>query len=104
MHRTTINLPESIVQRAKIKALRENATVSQVLRDLLAGWVAGDISLDSEQSAWQKKVALARAARGMWADRDTDDFLATSRAGLTQREAGDYSEIPLRRTTSAGSC
>ena len=86
MHRTTIHLPESIVRRAKIKALRENATVSQVLHDLLAGWVAGDISLESEQGVWQKRVALARAARGMWADRDTDDFLATSRAGLTKRD------------------
>ena len=46
---------------AKIKALRDNTTVSQVLRALLAGWAAGDISLDSVQGAWQKKVALARA-------------------------------------------
>jgi hypothetical protein len=36
MHRITINVPESTFQRARIKALRENVAVSEVIRDLLA--------------------------------------------------------------------
>jgi hypothetical protein len=34
MHRTTINLPDGIFQRARVKALREDVTVSEVLRIL----------------------------------------------------------------------
>jgi len=41
MHRTTINVPESIFRRARIKALKEDVTVGEVLRELLARWVAG---------------------------------------------------------------
>jgi len=79
MHRTTINVPESIFQRARIKALRENVAVSEVIRDLLARWVAGEIELASKERSQEKLVDLARAARGMWADRDPDSYLAASR-------------------------
>jgi hypothetical protein len=75
MHRTTINVPESIFQRARIKALRENVAVSEVIRDLLARWVAGEIKLASRERSREKLVDLARAARGMWADRDPDSYL-----------------------------
>ena len=61
-----------------------NSTV--VLRDLLARWVAGDIKLASEEPTQDELVALARAARGMWADRDPDAYLAASRAGLKARD------------------
>ena len=74
MHRTTINVPESIFQRAR-KALRENGTVSEVIRDLLARWVASEIKLASKERSREKLVALARSARGMWADRDPDSYL-----------------------------
>ena len=86
MHRTTINIPDSIFHRAKIKALREDVTVSEVLRDLLARWVAGEIKLAAEERTREDLVALARAARGMWADRDADAYLSASRAGLTDRD------------------
>jgi len=86
MHRTTINIPDSILHRAKIKALKEDVTVSEVLRDLLARWVAGEIRLSSEEHSREELVTLARAARGMWADRDPDTYLATSRAGLKERD------------------
>ena len=43
MHRTTINLSEPVYQQARMKALQENVTVSEVVRDLLARWVAGEI-------------------------------------------------------------
>jgi predicted DCC family thiol-disulfide oxidoreductase YuxK len=75
MHRITINVPESIFQRARIKALRENVAVSEVIRDLLARWVAGEIELASKERSREKLVDLARAARGMWADRDPDSYL-----------------------------
>ena len=84
MHRTTINLSESVLQQAKMKALREEVTVSEVIRDLLARWVAGEIELD--QDARARQVTLARAAQGMWADRDPDAYLAASRAGLQERD------------------
>lgn len=86
MHRTTINVSESILQRAKIKALREETTVSEVIRELLARWVAGEIGLGPGDRARDRRVALARAARGMWADRDPDAYLAASRAGLREHD------------------
>jgi hypothetical protein len=86
MHRTTINVPESVFHRARIKALRENVAVSEVIRDLLARWVAGEIELASKEPSREKLVALARAARGMWADQDPDSYLAASRTGLKERD------------------
>lgn len=86
MHRTTINIPDSDFQRARIKALRENVTVAEVVRHLLARWVTGEIKLSDEESSREKLVALARASRGMWADRDPDTYLAEGRAGLEARD------------------
>jgi hypothetical protein len=86
MHRTTINMPDAVFQRARVKALREDVTVSEVLRDLLARWVTGEIKLASEERSREELVALARAARGMWADRDPDAYLAASRTGLKERD------------------
>jgi hypothetical protein len=86
MHRTTINFSESVFQQAKIKALREQVTVSEVLRELLARWVADEIDLDPAKQSRERQVALARAAHGMWADREPDTFLATSRARLSERD------------------
>ena len=86
MHRTTINVPESIFRRARIKALKEDVTVGEVLRELLARWVAGEIGLTSGERSREELVALARSARGMWADRDPDAYLAASRAGLRERD------------------
>lgn len=87
MHRTTINVPEPLFQQARIKALRQSVAVSEVIRHLLARWVAGDIKLSSEEESREKLVALARSARGMWADRDPDAYLSASRAGLGERDA-----------------
>ena len=49
MHRTTINLSEPIYRQARIKALREDVTVSEVVRDLLTRWVAGEIDLTDRE-------------------------------------------------------
>jgi hypothetical protein len=86
MHRTTINISDSVFQQARIKALREDVSVSEVVRDLLARWVSGEIDLATEGRARQKLVRLAREAQGMWADRDADAYLAASRAGLDERD------------------
>jgi predicted CopG family antitoxin len=86
MHRTTINVSEPVFQQAKIKALREQVTVSEVIRELLARWVADEIDLEPGKQARERQVALARAARGMWADRDPGAFLAASRDGLAERD------------------
>jgi len=86
MHRTTINISESVFRQARLKALRENVTVSEVMRDLLARWVSGEIEHSAGDRTREKLVALARDAQGMWADRDTDAYLAASRAGLDERD------------------
>ena len=86
MHRTTINFSERVFQKAKIKALREELTVSEVLRELLARWVDDEIELDPGRQSRERQVAMARAAHGMWDDRDPDVFLQTSRAGLSERD------------------
>jgi hypothetical protein len=86
MHRTTINVPESIFRRARIKALREDVAVSEVIRDLLARWVAGEIELSARAHSREELVALARSAQGMWANRDPDDYLTASRTGLVGRD------------------
>jgi len=86
MHRTTINFSEPVFRQAKIKALREEVTVSEVIRELLARWVADEIELEPGNGGRERQVALARAARGMWADRDPDAYLAASRAGLRRRD------------------
>jgi hypothetical protein len=86
MHRTTINFSERVLQQAKIKALREDVTVSEVIRELLARWVDGEIDLEAGRQSRQRQVALARAAHGMWADQDPDALLAASRARLAERD------------------
>ena len=86
MVNSTIRIPESVLERAKIKAKEEDKAVEQVVRDLLDGWLEGAIHLTAEKHPRKELVALARAAQGMWADRDPDEYLALSRAGLGQRD------------------
>jgi len=86
MHRTTISVSKRVLQEAKIKALREDVTVSEVVRELLARWVADEIDLQPGKRSRDRQVALARAAQGMWADRDPDAFLAASRTRLSERD------------------
>jgi len=68
--------------------------VSKVIRDLLARWVAGEIELTSNEHSREELVALARSARGMWADRDPDTYLAASQADLKENgEALDNARL-----------
>ena len=86
MHRTTIRMTERVFRDAKLRALRENVTVSEVLRNLLGRWVAGEIQLSPDTEPHERRVALARAAPGMWSDRDSDAYLNASRQGLQERD------------------
>jgi hypothetical protein len=86
VHRTTVNVPDDIFQEARIKALREKVAVGQVIRDLLARWVAGEVEISSREGSQDRLIALARSARAMWAGRDPDAYLAAGRAGLTERD------------------
>ena len=86
METATIAIPEPILQRAKIKAQKENTEIEQVVHDLLTRWIDGEIGLDVEKHSRDELVALARAARGMWSDRDPDEYLAESRVGLQKRD------------------
>jgi hypothetical protein len=86
MHRTTINLPEPTLRKAKLKALHQNVTLSEVLRTLLARWADGEIGLAPDESNRARLAEMARRARGMWAERDADAYLATSRSGLVEHD------------------
>jgi hypothetical protein len=82
----TIKVPESIFQRARVKAQEEDVAVDQVVHDLLSRWIVGEIRLPAEKRSREDLIALARAARGMWADRHPDHYLTASRAGLSKRD------------------
>lgn len=86
MHRTTINITERVYRDARLKALREDVTLSEVVRNLLGRWAAGELQLGPDDSAHERQVALARAAFGMWSDRDPDAYLGASRQGLQTRD------------------
>jgi len=91
MHRTTVNIPDELFRRARIKALSEDLPVGEVIRELLDRWVSGELGLAGEGRSRENRAALARAACGMWSDRDGDAYVAASRAGLVARdeELGD---------------
>jgi hypothetical protein len=89
----TINVPNSLFQRAKVKAQRENVAVGEVICVLLQRWVSGEIEISSEEPLAEDLITLARSTRGMWSDRDPDDYLAASRVGLQKRGEG----MPKRR-------
>lgn len=86
MHRTTLNVPESLFRRARVKAAAEGVPLSEVVRGLLARWVTGEVGLEGEERSRRETVERARATFGLWQDRDPDAFLAESRAGLKARD------------------
>jgi hypothetical protein len=86
MHRTTLNLPEGLFRKAKIKAASDGLPVSEVLRNLLDRWVRGEVELETEHMSRREAVKRARETFGLWRDRDPDSYLASSRAGLSERD------------------
>lgn len=83
--KTTVRLPASMLREARIKAIREGLSLSEVLRRLLRLWLRGKVALDVEEDL-SRQAQLVREAFGMWRDRDPDDYLAQSRSGLSLRD------------------
>jgi hypothetical protein len=48
--RTTINIPHELKRNARAKAILEDKTLSQVVRQLLRGWVRGEIELPQQEN------------------------------------------------------
>ena len=48
-HKTTIRMPLSLHKAARIKAIQEDTTLSDVVREFIALWVAGKIEVPSVQ-------------------------------------------------------
>lgn len=83
--KTTVRLPAGMLREARIKAIREGLSLSEVLRRLLRLWLRGKVALDVEEDL-SRQSQLVREAFGMWRDRDPDDYLAQSRSGLSLRD------------------
>jgi hypothetical protein len=86
MHRTTLNVPDNLFRKAKVKAAAEGVPLSEVVRDLLGRWVTGEVDLDGEERSRRETLERARGTFGLWRDRDPDAILAESRAGLKARD------------------
>lgn len=84
MSAMTVDIPGELLDQARTKARRENLSVDEVLRHLLARWVVED--REPAEPIRQTILARARASRGIWRDRDPDQFLTESRAGLKKRD------------------
>jgi hypothetical protein len=86
MNPRTVDIPPELLERAEVKARRENLSVDEVLRKLLSLWVVDDPGLLVRESSRKALAAQARASQGIWQDRDPDQFLAASRSGLDDRD------------------
>jgi hypothetical protein len=86
MHRTTLNLPDPLFRKAKIKATSEHSTLSEVIRGLLDRWIAGEVDLGGGDRSRQETVKRARKTFGMWRDREPDELLRRSREDLAKRD------------------
>jgi len=86
MHRTTLNIPNDLFRKAKVKAASEDLPLSEVVRSLLGRWVEGAVLLESEEHSRRELARRARDSFGMWKDRDPDALLRSSRAGLEDRD------------------
>jgi len=83
--KTTVRFPADMLREARIKAINEGLSLSEVLRRLLRLWLRGKVALETEKDS-SRQMQLAREAFGMWSDRDPDKYLAHSRAGLALRD------------------
>jgi hypothetical protein len=83
--KTTVRFPADLLKEARIKAINENLSLSEVLRRLLHLWLRGKITPEPKEES-SHRIQLARESFGMWSDRDPDEYLAHSRAGLALRD------------------
>lgn len=86
MHRTTLNIPDGLFRRAKVKAASEKVPLSEVLRNLLDRWVTGELAMETGGRSRREAVECARKTFGLWRDRNPDTLLKESRAGLKPRD------------------
>lgn len=86
MHRTTLNIPNDLFRKAKVKAASEDLPLAEVVRNLLGRWVSGEVLLEAEERSRREMVRRARESFGIWKYRDPDAFLKASRTGLTDRD------------------
>lgn len=82
--KTTVRFPTDLLREARIKAIHQGLSLSEVLRRLLRMWLRGKIVLEAQDTSNQAQ--LARQAFGMWSDRDPDEYMGQSRAGLVLRD------------------
>jgi hypothetical protein len=83
--KTTFRFPADMLREARIKAINEGLSLNEVLRRLLRLWLRNKVTFTAEEDT-SNKVRLARQAFGMWSDRDPDEYLARSRAGLARHD------------------
>ncbi len=85
--RTTLRLPRELLREARVKAVREGLSLSEVIRRLLRLWLGGRVEVEPFPLPQpDDRVRMAREAFGMWRDRDPDAYLRRSRTGLTTRD------------------
>jgi len=48
-HKTTVRMPLSLHKAARIRAIEEGTTLSDVIRELLRRWVDGEIELSTHE-------------------------------------------------------
>jgi len=82
---TTVRFPTDMLRNARIKATDEGLSLSEVLGQLLNLWLHGIVTIKTKEST-SRQIHLAREAFGMWRDRDPDEYLVHSRAGLALRD------------------
>lgn len=85
MHRTSITFSEKLFRRAKLKAVSEGRTLSDVIRSLIERWLEGDVSANRAESEEARQRA-ALESFGMWSGRSPDTFLEDSRSSLARRD------------------
>jgi Arc/MetJ-type ribon-helix-helix transcriptional regulator len=83
--KTTVRFPADLLKEARIKAIDEGLSLSEVLRRLLRLWLRGKVALETTEDT-SHQIQLARESFGIWSDRDPDEYLARSRAGLALRD------------------
>jgi len=86
MQQTMITFPDDLLRRAERKASSEGLSVPEVLKRLLTQWLSGAEDSKERATAQQSTIERAFSSRGMWSDRDPDDFLRQSREGLIDRD------------------
>lgn len=86
MQQTTITFPDDLHRRAERKAKAEGLSVPEVLQRLLTQWLSGGEDSNEQARAQQSTIERALSSRGMWSDRDPDEFLRQSRERLIDRD------------------